>query len=220
MSKRSRIFLKTAVWVVCLFPLVYLVSRLQFGDLGASPIRCATHRLGDAAIRILFVGLSLTPIRLLFGLTWPLIFRRLLGLFAFFYAVLHFGVWVGLDHFFNGKRLLLDILKRPYVTVGMLALLLLIPLAATSTAKMMKRLGDKRWRRLHQCVYIVGILSVLHYVWLVKRGVNAPFGYMALLTLLLGIRLWNSRKKSQPASTKRRWKFWVKRVETETAGSG
>ena len=196
MSKRSRILLKTAVWIVCLFPLVYLLYRFGIGDLGANPIRYATHRLGDAAIQILFVGLSLTPIRLLFGITWPLICRRLLGLFAFFYALLHFGVWIGLDHSFNIKRLLLDILKRPYVTVGMLALLLLIPLAATSTSSMMKRLGGKHWRRLHQLVYIVGILSVLHYFWSVKRGVNAPFVYMAILAFLLGVRFWNRNKKT------------------------
>ena len=188
------------------------------GDLGANPIRYATHRLGDATLWTLFACLALTPIRLVFGIAWPAILRRLLGLFAFFYAVLHLGIWVGLDHFFNGKRLLLDIFKRPYITVGMLALLLLIPLAATSTQRMMKKLGGKRWRRLHRLVYIVGALGVLHYLWLVKRGVNAPFGYMALLALLLGLRLWDSRKKLRPIPTPSAWKTKPEAVKGETAG--
>jgi len=189
------------VWVICLGPLTHLLYQLQTDDLGANPIRYVTHKLGDATLRILMVCLSLTPIRLLFGMAWQMMLRRLLGLFVFFYVSLHFSVWIALDHFFNGKRLLTDIIKRPYITVGMLGLILLVPLAVTSTSWMMKRLGGKNWRRLHKLVYVVGVLGVLHYLWLVKKGVNTPFGYAAVLIVLLGIRIWNWAKRRHASRT-------------------
>ena len=118
-------------------------------------------------------------------------FRRLLGLFAFCYAVLHFTMWIAVDHFFAWPALLADIRKRPYITVGFTALVLLMPLAATSTTRMVKRLGGRNWQRLHRLVYVIGILAILHFLWLAKKGRQEPFYYAAVLALLLGIRLWD-----------------------------
>ncbi|MBI4391861.1 MAG: sulfoxide reductase heme-binding subunit YedZ [candidate division NC10 bacterium] len=191
MSRRARIALKAFVWAACLTPLALLLSRAVTGDLGANPIETLTRTLGVWTLRLLLASLAMTPLRLLFGVAWPVTLRRLLGLFAFFYACLHFSIWIVLDHFFAWEEMLADVLKRPYITVGVLALTLLVPLAATSTARMIKRLGAANWKRLHRLVYVVGILGVLHFLWLAKVGRNDPYLYLGVLTLLLGIRLWN-----------------------------
>ena len=191
MSKRARIILKIAVWGVALSPLMLLFYRFITDGLGANPISYATHLLGDTTLRLLLASLAMTPIRLLFGIGWQISLRRLLGLFAFFYACLHFTVWIAIDHFFAWEQMIADIVKRPYITVGVLALTLLVPLAATSTAGMVKRLGGKNWRRLHRLVYVLGLLGVLHYLWLAKKGVNDPFYYAGVLSLLLGARVWD-----------------------------
>lgn len=191
MSRRARITLKAFVWAACLTPLILLISRALTGALGANPIEALTRTLGDWTLRFLLASLAMTPLRLLFGVAWPVTLRRLLGLFAFFYACLHFSVWIVLDHFFAWEAMLADVLKRPYITVGVLALTVLTPLAATSTARMVKRLGARRWRRLHRLVYVAAILGVLHYLWLAKVGMNDPYLYVAVLTLLLGLRLWH-----------------------------
>jgi methionine sulfoxide reductase heme-binding subunit len=136
----------------------------------------------------LLTSLALTPLRILTGSAAPIAFRRLLGLFAFAYAVLHFSVWAVLDFFFDWPQMAEDIVKRPYITVGMSALVLLTPLAATSTSAMIKRLGAKNWRRLHRLAYVAGVLGVVHYLWLAKVGVKTPWVYAAVLVLLLGIR--------------------------------
>lgn len=190
MSRLARIALKAAVWVACLAPLALLLYRAWAGGLGANPIDYVTRTLGDWTLRILLASLAMTPLRLLFGLSWPVTLRRLLGLFAFFYVCLHLAVWVVLDHFFDWPQMIADVLKRPYITVGVLAVVLLVPLAATSTARMVKRLGATTWRRLHRLVYAVAVLGVLHYLWLAKKGVNDPYWYAGALSLLLGIRLW------------------------------
>src|SRR5205085_1971510 len=130
----------------------------------------------------------LTPLRLLSGWSWPITLRRLLGLFAFFYAVLHFSVWIVLDHFFDWRTMGDDILKRPWITVGVAALVLLTPLAATSTTGMIKRLGGRAWRRLHRLVYVAAALGCLHYIWLAKKVLVQPWIYAGVLALLLGIR--------------------------------
>jgi sulfoxide reductase heme-binding subunit YedZ len=185
---RGRIALKTAVWAVCLTPLAALLVRAYTGDLGANPIDFVTRTLGDTTIRILLAGLALTPLRLVFGIGWQMPLRRLLGLFAFFYAALHFGVWIVLDHFFDWPTMGADIVKRPYITVGLTALLLLTPLAATSTTGMVKRLGAATWRRLHRLVYGAAVLAVLHFVWLAKVGRTEQYVYAAILAVLLGVR--------------------------------
>lgn len=172
-------------------PLLLLLYRFLADSLGANPISYATNLLGDTTLRLLLASLALTPLRLLFGISWQMSLRRLLGLFAFFYAGLHFTVWIAVDHVFEWGELIPDIIKRPYITVGMFALTLLVPLAATSTSGMIQRLGGKNWRRLHSLVYLIGLLAVLHYLWLVKKGVNDPFLYAGILAVLLGVRLWD-----------------------------
>lgn len=179
------------MWAACLLPLALLLYQFQTDNLGVNPIDYVTRTLGDWTLRILLASLSMTPLRLLFGIAWQMTLRRLLGLFAFFYACLHFLVWIVLDHFFNWEQLIADVFKRPYITVGVLALTLLVPLAATSTTGMVKRLGGKNWRRLHRLVYIIGVLGVLHYLWLAKKGVNDPYLYAGVLGILLGVRLWD-----------------------------
>ena len=188
MTRRVRIYLKSGVWLACLTPLALLLYRAYTDDLGPNPIDFVTRWLGDWTIRLILLSLTMTPLRILFGLSWPITLRRLLGLFAFAYAVLHFGVWIVLDHFFDWPTMGADIVKRPYITVGMGALLLLIPLAATSTAGMIKRLGAPAWRRLHRVVYLAGVLAVLHYFWLAKVGWIGPYVYAGWLALALGAR--------------------------------
>src|SRR5437879_8500344 len=159
-------------------------------DLGANPISYATNVLGDTTLRILLASLALTPLRLLFGIVWQMSLRRLLGLFAFSYAVLHFTVWVVVDQFFNWAGMLADIRKRPYITVGMLALTLLVPLALPSPTRMVKRLGGLNWRRLHRLVYVASVAAILQFSWLANQGRNDPSLYATSLAALLGVRGW------------------------------
>ncbi len=191
MSRPVRIALKVAVWVACLAPLALLVHRAATGDLTANPISFVTNTLGDWTLRILLASLTMTPLRIVFGLSWPLTLRRLLGLFAFSYACLHFSVWLVLDHFFDWPQMGADIVKRPYITVGMTALVLMLPLAATSTTAAIKRLGGRNWQRLHRLVYVVGICAVLHYLWLAKKANPEPYYYAGGLVLLLAVRGWD-----------------------------
>ena len=188
MSRRGRIALKTLVWVVALAPLAGLLHGFWTDDLTVNPIEHVTRTLGETALQLLLAGLALTPLRILFGIGWPLSLRRLLGLFAFLYVVLHFAVWIVLDHFFDWATMLDDVVKRPWITVGVAALLLLVPLAATSTTAMVRRLGGVAWRRLHRLVYVAAGLGVLHYIWLAKKVLVEPWIYAAVLAALLGIR--------------------------------
>ena len=195
MSRHARIVLKCIVWALCLTPLAILAFRANAGDLTANPISFITNTLGQWTFRLLLASLALTPLRVLFGISWQISLRRLLGLFAFFYACLHFSVWIGVDHFFAWKEMGADILKRPYITVGMLALTSLIPLAVTSTKGMLQRLGGANWRRLHRLVYATGVLAALHFLWLAKKGRTDQYIYAAALTLLLGIRVWDAVRR-------------------------
>lgn len=197
MTRRGRIGLKVAVWAGCLAPVTALAWRLFTDPLVTNPIDVATDTLGDWTLRILLLSLTMTPLRILFGLSWPVTLRRLLGLFAFFYAVLHFSVWLVVDHFFDWPEMAADVVKRPYITVGFTALVLLVPLAATSTAGMIRRLGPVAWRRLHRLVYVIGILGVLHYLWLVKVGVHTPYYYAAWLALVLGVRVVDAVRRAR-----------------------
>ena len=196
MNRKNRIALKTGVWILCLLPLAVLGYRAANGNLTANPISFITNWLGDWTFRILLANLALTPLRVLFGISWQISLRRLLGLFAFFYAVLHFLVWILVDHFFDWNQMLADIVKRRYITVGMLALALLVPLAITSTSGMVKRLGGMNWRRLHRLVYVIGMLAALHFLWLAKKGRTDQYLYAATLALLLGIRAWDAIRRS------------------------
>ncbi len=188
MTTRGRVALKVVVWAVALAPLAGLLYGFATDDLTVNPIEYVTRELGEATIRLLLATLALTPLRLLAGWSWPITLRRLLGLFAFFYAVLHFSVWIVLDHFFDWRTMGDDILKRPWITVGVAALVLLTPLAATSTTGMIKRLGGRAWRRLHRLVYVAAALGCLHYIWLAKKVLVQPWIYAGVLALLLGIR--------------------------------
>jgi sulfoxide reductase heme-binding subunit YedZ len=188
-SRRARVALKTALWAACLAPLALLLFRAATGDLTANPISFVTTTLGDWTLRILLASLAMTPLRVVFGVAWPIALRRPLGLFAFFYVCLHFAVWIVLDHFFDWPQMWTDIVKRPYITVGMLALLSLIPLAATSTTGMVRRLGARAWTRLHRLAYAAGVLGCLHFLWLAKVGRRDQYWHALALALLLGVRL-------------------------------
>jgi sulfoxide reductase heme-binding subunit YedZ len=204
-SRRARIALKVGVWVVSLSPLAGLLHGFWTDDLTVNPIEYVTRTLGETALQLLLAGLALTPLRLLFGIGWPLTLRRLLGLFAFFYVVLHFAVWIVLDHFFDWATMLDDVIKRPWITVGVAALLLLVPLAATSTTGMIRRLGGPAWRRLHRLVYLAAGLGALHYIWLAKKVLLEPWVYAAVLAGLLGIRAVDWARRSV-----RRWRSAVR----------
>ena len=205
MSRRGRIALKVGVWVASLTPLTLLLYRAWTDDLGANPISFITNWLGDWTFRILLTSLALTPLRIVTGMAWQMPLRRLLGLFAFFHAALHFSVWILLDHFFNWSQMLADILKRPYISVGMFALTCLVPLAATSTTGMIRRLGAVNWKRLHRLVYVAGVGAALHFLWLAKVGRKEQYVYAAILGLLLGIRAWDGGRRAlrrrRPASS-------------------
>lgn len=178
------------MWVLCLWPLALLLLWAGRGDLTANPISFITNWLGDWALRILLVSLALTPLRLVTGMAWQMPLRRLLGLFAFFYVGLHFSVWLAVDHFFDWRQMGTDIVKRPYITVGMAALVCLIPLAATSTTGMIKRLGAPTWRRLHRLAYAAALLASVHFLWLAKVGRVEQYVYAGALAVVLGVRLW------------------------------
>ena len=189
MTRRGRVALKILVWAGCLGPLAVLGYRAFNGNLTANPISFITNWLGDWTLRILLTSLAMTPLRILFRWSWPVALRRLLGLFAFSYAVLHFSVWLVLDHFFAWKQMGADIVKRPYITVGMTALVLMLPLAATSTARAIRWLGGARWQWLHRLVYVIGVCAVLHYLWLAKKANPDPYYYAAAFILLMAIRV-------------------------------
>ena len=180
-------WIKPVVFTLCLLPLGWLVFALLTDRLGANPIEELTRDSGEWTLRLLLITLCMTPLRRASGWSWPLRVRRMLGLFAFFYASMHLTTYLWLDQFFDWGEILRDIIKRPFITVGMTAFVLLLPLAVTSTNAMMKRLG-RNWTRLHQLVYVIPALGVLHFWWLVKADVREPLVYAGLLVLLLALR--------------------------------
>jgi len=182
-------WVKLAVFFLCLVPLARLVIGAFTRALGANPIEAITHSTGTWTLSFLLITLSVTPLRKLSGWNWLLRLRRMLGLYAFFYAVLHFFTYIWLDQFFDFAAIVKDVIKRPFITVGFTSFLLLLPLAATSTAAMVKRLGAKNWLALHRLVYAIAVGGVVHYWWLVKKDVTQPAIYAAVLVLLLGLRL-------------------------------
>jgi sulfoxide reductase heme-binding subunit YedZ len=185
---------KAAAHALALMPLALLVHGVRSDSLGADPVAAITHGTGEWALRLLLLGLALTPLRRLLGQAWPLRFRRLVGLYAFFYACLHLATYLVLDLGAYWQQVFADIVKRPYITVGFAAWLLLVPLALTSTRWAMRRLG-RRWGLLHRAVYAAAALAVLHFLWLVKSDLREPGVYAAILALLLGLRLyWRLRR--------------------------
>ena len=187
---------KVVVFLLCLGPLAVVVWRTLHGEATANPIEFITHATGDWTLRFLCMTLAISPFRKLLRLPELIRFRRLLGLFAFFYACLHFTTYIGLDKFFDLGEMWKDVAKRRFITVGLLAFVLLIPLAITSTTGWIRRLGGRRWQMLHRAIYISAAAGVIHYYWLVKSAVIRPLAYAALVGLLLAWRLgeWFSRR--------------------------
>jgi sulfoxide reductase heme-binding subunit YedZ len=205
-SARTLRVIKACLFAIALLPLARLVAAVV-GDargaawavgaltLGTNPIELLTRSTGTWTLVFLCAGLALTPLRRLTGAHWLLRLRRMVGLFAFFYAALHLTTYVWFDQWFDPQEIVKDVIKRPFITVGMAAFLLLLPLALTSTDGMMRRLG-RRWGKLHQLVYPIAILGVVHYWWLVKRDVTQPLAYAAVVALLLGFRAaWRAREQ-------------------------
>ena len=190
-------YTKSAVFLLCLVPLAILLWRAVHGELTANPIEFITHTTGDWTLRFLVMTLAITPLRKLLKLPQLIRFRRMLGLFAFFYVCLHFGTWIGLDKFFDWHEMWKDVLKRRFITVGFTGFVLLIPLAITSTAGWIRRLGGRRWQRLHRAIYLTAVLGVIHYYWLVKSDVRKPLEYACMVGILLAWRLgdWMIRYK-------------------------
>lgn len=190
---------KAAVFLLCLSPLGYLGWRAYHGALTANPVEFIQHFTGDWTLRLLLVTLAVTPLRKLLNLPDLIRFRRKLGLFAFAYVCLHFLTYIGPDQAFDLGGMWKDVAKRPFITVGFLGFVLLIPLALTSTKGWIRRLGGRRWQALHRLVYVSALCGVVHYYWLVKSDHRLPLMYGAILSVLLLYRLASSLFKSRPA---------------------
>ena len=198
---------KPVVFLACLGPLMRLGWKAYAGLLGANPIEVITHSTGDWTLIFLLVTLSITPLRKISGRLWLIRYRRMFGLFAFFYACLHFTTYIWLDKFFDVHEMLADVAKRKFITVGFTAFLLLLPLAVTSTSGWIRRLGGKRWQDLHRLIYLSAILGVVHYLWLVKADIRKPLEYGAILGVLLSYRIvvWlQARKRPAAVAAARR----------------
>lgn len=201
-TRRYALVYKPLVFVASLTPFALLVTGALglFGrDLGPDPVEELLHTCGKTSLNMLWLTLFVTPVRELTGYTHLLRLRRMLGLFAFFYAALHFFIYLSLELGFDFAELGTDIAKRPYITVGFAALLILVPLAVTSTNRMMRKLG-RRWQTLHRWIYAAAILGLWHYYWQVKADIREPLIYAAILAALLGYRLWRFTSKSEPAT--------------------
>lgn len=183
---------KIALFIIALLPFVRLVSFVFLDKLGANPVEFITRNTGDWTLYFLCFTLAVTPLRKLLQMPWLLRCRRMLGLYAFFYAFLHFMTFLWFDHFFDLQEMWKDVLKRPFITVGFIAFVLLIPLAATSTNGMIKRLGGKRWQLLHKLIYVIAPLGVLHYFWMKsgKHDFFLPVIFAVIVGSLLLLRVW------------------------------
>ena len=188
------------MFALCLVPLGQLVWRALRDDLTANPIEYITHQTGDWTLIFVVITLAVTPTRKLLRVPELIRFRRMLGLFAFFYGFLHFSTWIGLDKFFDWAEMLHDVRKRPFITAGFTGFALMIPLALTSTAGWIRRLGGKRWLALHRLIYVTAIAGVVHYYWLVKSDVRKPLFYGSLVALLLALRVgfWLAKRGDKP----------------------
>jgi len=192
-SKKGWAGIKVAVFCLCLAPFVFLVNDTIQDQLGANPIETLHFRLGDWALRFLCIGLAISPVKQFFHQAWLIRFRRMTGLFAFFYATMHMLVYMVLDLSLSWDAFVDEVPQSPYILVGLFTYALLIPLAVTSTKSMQKKLG-KQWLRLHQCVYLACISAIVHYFWLVKSDFNEPVFYAAVVFVLLALRIRVKRK--------------------------
>jgi methionine sulfoxide reductase heme-binding subunit len=198
---------KIVVFLLGLVPLFWLGWRAFNGRLTANPIEFITHYTGDWTLRLIIIGLFVTPLRKIFHQPDLIRYRRMIGLFAFFYGVLHFLTWIWLDKFFDPGEMWADIVKRRYITVGMAGFLMLIPLAITSTSGWIRRLGGKRWQLLHRLVYFTAIAGVIHYYWLVKSDIRLPalYGLFVAMLLIWRVHFWTrpSRRPAAPPSLRK-----------------
>lgn len=187
------------MFALCLVPLSVLAWRALHHNLTANPIEYITHQTGDWTLIFIVITLTVTPARKILRLPELIRFRRMVGLFAFFYGLLHFSTWIGLDKFFDWSDMLADVRKRTFITAGFTGFVLMIPLALTSTAGWIRRLGGKRWLALHRLIYVTAIAGVVHYYWLVKSDVRKPLFYAALVVLLLALRvgIWLVARRSK-----------------------
>lgn len=192
---RSR-WSKPVVFLLCLVPLGWGLANGLRGELGANPIEYITRATGDWTMRFLLITLSITPLRKILAQPDLIRFRRMLGLFSFFYGVLHLITWVWLDKFFDPQEMWADVVKRRFITMGMLGFLLMVPLAWTSTSGWIRRLGGKNWQRLHRSIYVSAMAGVIHYYWLVKSDIRMPVLYGTILGVLLILRVMISRRQS------------------------
>jgi sulfoxide reductase heme-binding subunit YedZ len=198
-SQWARRVIKPAVFLACLVPLGQLVYGAFWGDLGANPVEMITNTTGIWTLRLLVITLAITPLRWLTKLNTVILFRRMLGLFAFFYGSLHFMTYFILDRSLIFDDLWEDVMKRPYITMGFSAFVLMIPLALTSTKGWIRRLGGYRWNLLHRLIYISAILAVIHYWWKVKLDTTNPRYYAFIVAALLGVRIWRAIARRQTA---------------------
>jgi sulfoxide reductase heme-binding subunit YedZ len=190
--------LKPAVFVACLLPFCYLVFRALTGQLEAEPIKDITGVTGEWGLRFLLITLSVTPIRQLTGLNGLIRLRRMIGLFAFFYASLHFLTYLVLDQFFAWKFIAEDIVERPFILLGFTAFVCLVPLAITSTNHMLRWLGGRRWQKLHRLVYVISVAGILHYLLGAKADLSGPVIYALILMVLLGYRWFRFQFSGEP----------------------
>lgn len=190
---------KPIVFLACLFPISWLAWCAFTGRLSANPIADITNETGIWTLRFIIVTLAISPLRKLTAWHWLLKYRRMIGLFAFFYGTLHFFIYLWLDQFFDWPSILKDIPKRPFITIGFASFVLMVPLAITSTQKMIRRLGGRRWDILHRLIYLTGAGAVIHYMWLVKVVTYRQLTYASIVAVLLAFRIvWRYRKKFLP----------------------
>lgn len=193
-------WIRAGLFVLCLVPFGHLVYGAFTNSLGANPIEAITRSTGWWTLFFLMATLAVTPLRRASGMNWLLRVRRMLGLYAFFYAFSHFVTFIWFDHWFDPAEIVMDVIKRPFITVGFGAFLLLLPLAVTSNKAMVRRLGHN-WQRLHRLVYAIGLLGVLHYWWLVKRDLTEPVIFALVLAVLLGARMiWRMRQSGSASA--------------------
>ena len=203
---KAIVWVKALLWLACLSPALHLLYLFHTDGLGTNPIEKITHETGSWALNLLLVTLSINPLRKITGWAALIKVRRLLGLFAFFYGLLHLFTYLWLDQFFEWPEIVKDVGKRPFIFAGVAAFLLMAPLAATSTAWAIRKLGGRNWQRLHRLVYLSAIAGVVHYWWLVKSDVSHPLQYAIWLGGLLGLRavLWardRQRATTRPAGS-------------------
>jgi sulfoxide reductase heme-binding subunit YedZ len=185
----ARRVLRPALWLLVIVPAIVLVAQLLLDQLGAEPIEALEHASGEWALRLLAASLAVTPLMRLTGWGWMVAQRRFLGLAAFFWAMGHLSVYLVLDQFFDWPAIAEDILKRLYITVGMLAFLLMVPLALTSTKSSIRKLGGKRWNQLHRLVYVSAVAGCVHFLWAVKKDLTEPLLYAGVFALLFVLRV-------------------------------